>query len=207
MIKHSSRFAALVAAMALFAGTAAAAATTTTGSGTNMFGGPVYNGAPALTVTAALVKAGGGAQNFSFAKALVSMLGEKTVNAEVAKLQKQYGKDEVNTFITGMDYAVKDGLKRATEAGVKLPAAPADLHGVTLARTLVTAGTAPDGVWWSGYLFDHALSHDLHNKVMEDINSNVSAQADMTTHKLLNQAMYDVAHALGHKHVKLASLH
>ncbi|MGH8403517.1 MAG: hypothetical protein ACRESO_08975, partial [Gammaproteobacteria bacterium] len=73
------------------------------GSGTNMFGGPVYSGAPALAVTAALVKAGGGAENFSFAKALVSMLGEKTVNAEVAKLTKQYGKDEVHTFITGMD--------------------------------------------------------------------------------------------------------
>ncbi|MGH8293131.1 MAG: hypothetical protein ACRESA_06620, partial [Gammaproteobacteria bacterium] len=177
------------------------------GSGTNMFGGPIYSGAPALTVTAALVKAGGGAENFSFAKALVSMLGEKTVNAEVAKLTKQYGKDEVHTFITGMDYAVKDGLKRATEAGVTLPAAPADLHGVALARTLVTAGTTPDGAWWSGYLFDHALSHNLHNQVMEDINANVSTQADMTTHKVLNQAMYDVAHALGHKHVKLATLH
>ena len=39
----------------------------------------VYLGAPALDVTAALVKAGGGAENFSFAKALVSMLGEKNV--------------------------------------------------------------------------------------------------------------------------------
>ncbi len=176
-------------------------------SGTNMFGGPIYSGAPALSVTAALVKAGGGAENFSFPKALVSMLGEKTVNAEVAKLQKQYGKQEVHTFITGMTYAVKDGLKRATEAGVKLPAAPADLHGVALARTLVTAGTTSNGTWWAGYLFDHALSHNLHNRVMEDINANVSTQADMTTHKILNQAMFDVAHALGHKHVKLASLH
>ncbi|MGH8396780.1 MAG: hypothetical protein ACRETA_00855 [Gammaproteobacteria bacterium] len=174
---------------------------------TNMFGGPIYNGAPALTVTAALVKAGGGAENFEFSKALVSMLGEKTVNAEVAKLEKQYGKDEVHTFITGMTYAVKDGLKRATEAGVKLPAAPADLHGVALARTLVTAGTTSDGTWWSGYLFDHALSHQLHDQVMADINKNVSTEADMTTHKILNQAMYDVAHALGHTHVKLASLH
>ncbi|MGH8283034.1 MAG: hypothetical protein ACRESE_04230 [Gammaproteobacteria bacterium] len=176
-------------------------------SGTNMFGGPIYSGAPALSVTAALVKAGGGAENFSFPKALVSMLGEKTVNAEVAKLQKQYGKQEVHTFITGMTYAVKDGLKRATEAGVKLPAAPADLHGVALARTLVTAGTTSNGTWWAGYLFDHALSHNLHNRVMEDINANVSTQADMTTHKILNQAMFDVAHALGHTHVKLASLH
>ncbi|MBU6470678.1 MAG: hypothetical protein KGJ17_02210 [Gammaproteobacteria bacterium] len=214
MYKHLYKLAVLGAAIALFSGAAFAqnhgsdpAPASQAGSGSNMFGGPIYSGAPALNVTAALVKAGGGAENFEFSTALVSMLGEKTVNAEVAKLTKQYGKDEVNTFLTGMTYAVKDGLKRATEAGVKLPAAPADLHGVALARTLVTAGTAPDGMWWSGYLFDHALSHDLHNQVMEDINSNVSTQADLTTHKILNQAMFDVAHALGHKHVKLATLH
>lgn len=214
MYKHLYKLAVLGAAIALFSGAAFAqnhgadpTSAAQAGSGTNMFGGPIYSGAPALNVTAALVKAGGGAENFEFSKALVSMLGEKTVNAEVAKLTKQYGKDEVNTFITGMTYAVKDGLKRATEAGVKLPAAPADLHGVALARTLVTAGTTSDGVWWSGYLFDHALSHDLHNQVMEDINTNVSTQADLTTHKILNQAMFDVAHALGHKHVKLATLH
>lgn len=214
MHKHLYKLAVLGAAIALCSGAAfaqnygpAPAPAAQAGSGTNMFGGPIYSGAPALNVTAALVKAGGGAENFSFAKALVSMLGEKTVNAEVAKLTKEYGQEQVHTFITGMDYAVKDGLKRATEAGVKLPAAPADLHGVALARTLVTAGTAPDGVWWSGYLFDHALSHDLHNQVMEDINTNVSTQADQTTHKILNRAMYDVAHALGHRHVKLATLH
>lgn len=54
----------------------------------NMFGGEVYIGEPALSVTVALIQAGGGADNFSFAKALVHMLGEDTVNAEVAKLVK-----------------------------------------------------------------------------------------------------------------------
>ncbi|MGH8280404.1 MAG: hypothetical protein ACRETQ_12710 [Gammaproteobacteria bacterium] len=176
-------------------------------SGANMFGGPIYRGAPALDVTAALVQAGGGAENFSFSQALVSMLGEKTVNAEVAKLTAQYGKEEVNTFITGMTYAIKDGLRRATEAGITLPSAPASLHGEALAQALVSAGTAPDDVWWSGYLFDHALSHRLHNRVMMDINMQVSPQADLVTHKLLNRAMFDLAQALGHKSIKLASLH
>lgn len=173
----------------------------------NWYGGPVYHGAPALSVTAALVKAGGGAAHFSFAAALDSMLGPKTVAAEVAKLRKQYGKTAVTGFVTGMTYAVKDGLERATEAGIKLPAAPARLRGVRLARTLVTAGTAPDGVFWSGYLFDHALSHKLHVQVMTDINTHVGAGADFTTHRILNQAMFDVARALGQKGVKLASLH
>jgi len=173
----------------------------------NWYGGPVYHGQPDLKATAALVRAGGGAENFSFSKALVNMLGEKTVNAEVSKLQNQYGKKNVKSFISGMDYAVTNGLKRASQAGVTLPAAPANLKGKKLAKALVKAGTTSDGTFWAGYLFDHALSHKLHNEVMADINTNISAEADMNTHRILNQAMYDVAHALGMNHVKLASLH
>lgn len=172
----------------------------------NMFGGPIYTGEPALAVTAALVKAGGGAESFSFANALVSMLGEETVNAEVAKLTKQYGEEEVNTFIGGMDMAIGFGLKRASEAGVIMPE-PADLSGVELAKTLVEAGVAPDGAFWSGYLFDKALSNKLHNQVMIDINVSAGYEKDKVTHKILNQAMYDVAQALQMKDVKLADLH
>ncbi|MGO4999130.1 hypothetical protein [Oceanisphaera sp. W20_SRM_FM3] len=175
-------------------------------SAMNMFGGPIYSGDPALDVTAALVKAGGGAEKFSFAQALVAMLGQKTVDAEVAKLTKQYGADEVNTFLSGMDAAIGFGLKRATEAGISLPE-PADLSGTELAKTLVNAGTAPDSTFWSGYLFDKALSNNIHNQVMADINAKVSYEADKTTHKILNQAMYDVAQELGMKDVKLADLH
>lgn len=171
------------------------------------FGGPVYQGAPALDVTAALVKAGGGAENFTFPAALVSMLGQKTVDSEVAKLKKQYGDEKVNQFIEGMTFAVKDGLKRATEAGVKLPAAPENLHGAALANTLVKAGTASDNVWWSGVLFDKALSNKIHMIVMADIEAKHNRAYDENIHRLLNQAMYDVAQALGHKDVKLASLH
>lgn len=173
----------------------------------NWFGGPVYAGEPALGATAALVKAGGGADDFSFARALVSMLGQETVNAEVAKLQKQYGEEAVKHFIAGMDFAIKDGLKRAGEAGVTLPEPPADLTGARLAAGLVDAGTAPDGTFWSGYLFDKAISHSLHNLVMADIDAKFGHDADKNTHRILNQAMYDVAQALGKKDVKLASLH
>jgi hypothetical protein len=206
-MKTTSTIVALAASAGLaLAGATAFAAGSDDGT-TNWFGGPIYNGAPALTVTAALVKAGGGAANFKFSTALVSMLGEKTVNAEVAKLTKQYGKTDVTHFVNGMTFAVKDGLKRATEAGVKLPKAPADLKGAKLAETLVTAGTADDGTWWAGYLFDKALSHDIHVQVMADIDTKFDHARDQNTHKILNQAMYDVAQALGHKDVKLAPLH
>jgi hypothetical protein len=171
------------------------------------FGGPVYSGAPSLGVTAALVKAGGGAQHFTIQKALVSMLGAKTVNAEVGKLQREYGKKNVTDWLNGFNFAVADGLKQATAAGVHLPQPPADLHGVKLAETLVDAGTAPDHVFWAGFLFDHALSHKIHYQVMDDIEAKDSVPYDLNMHRITNQAMYDVARALGKKNVKLASVH
>lgn len=191
--------AAVAGAIAVFGGTAMA-------QSMNWYGGPIYGGQPDLAVTAALVEAGGGPGHFSFPAALVSMLGRKTVDAEVARLDKQYGQAEVKTFLGGMTYAVDDALKRATKQGIKLPA-PADLSGTKLAVVLVRAGTAPDGVFWAGYLFDHAISHQLHNEVMADIDTNVSENADATTHRILNQAMYDVAQALHVKDVKLSPFH
>lgn len=175
-------------------------------AGMNWYGGPIYNGQPDLAATAALVQAGGGADHFSFQKALVAMLGEKTVNAEVAKLSKQYGKQEAEGFVNGMTFAVNDALKRATEKGIKLPP-PADLHGPALAKGLVRLGTAPDGSFWAGYMFDHTISHPLHNQVMADIDAGPGPKADATTHKILNQAMFDVAQAEGMQNVKLASFH
>jgi hypothetical protein len=172
-----------------------------------MFGGPVYSGDPELAATAALHAAGGGAQDFSFQAALVSMLGQDTVDSEVAKLTTQYGADQVKSFVSGMDFAVDDAIKIVTAAGVTLPAAPADLTGTALAKGLVQAGTAPDGTFWAGYLLDHALSHQVHDQVMDDINKAVGVQADETTHKILNQAMFDVAQAFGMTDVKLPSLH
>lgn len=199
-IKLSSRLVTFALAAIVMSGIAFAQYGTAT---TNWFGGPIYHGEPALQVTAALVKAGGGAQDFSFSKALVSMLGQKTVNAEVAKLNKQYGKENVTHFIDGMTFAVKDSLKRATKAGVKLPEAPVDLKGAELAKALVKAGTAPDGTFWAGYLFDHILSHKIHNQVMADIDVKSGHAADGNyTHYILNQAMYDVAQALGMNEVK-----
>lgn len=199
-----SRFlsgAALVLGGTMFAASAGAADMTM-----NWFGGTAYQGEPALEATAALVAAGGGPENFEFSKALVSMLGEDTVKAEVAKLTKQYGEKNVGDFVNGMTYAVHTALAIATEAGVKLPAAPANLKGTELARTLVQAGTV-DGTFWSGYLFDKALSHKIHNQVMAKIEATHGREYDENVHRVLNQAMYDVAQALGMKDVGLASLH
>lgn len=171
------------------------------------FGGPVYNGAPALAVTASLVAAGGGAANYSTATALTSMLGAATVKAEVVKLTKQYGSDRTTQWLKTFDFAVTDALKIATAAGVKLPA-PA-MSGKDLALTLVKAGTAPDGTFQIEFLLDKAVSHKIHVQVMNDIDKDPSLgkAADLDYHLISNQAFYDVAQALGQTSVKLAPLH
>ena len=206
MNKHWAKVMTFSAAVMLLAGSALAA-DAAMGTGINMYGGPVYAGPPALRVTAALVKAGGGPAHFTIQKALVSMLVEKTVHAEVAKLTRQYGEKRVKDWLNGFNFAVHDGLRLVTAAGIKLPAAPSNLHGIKLAETLINAGTAPNHVFWSGLLFDHALSHNVHNQVMVDIDVKYSYAYDKNVHAITNQALYDVAHALGMTEVRLASLH
>lgn len=183
-------------------------ATTADKAPQNMFGGPIYTGEPALPVTLDFLNAGGGAEDFDFTTSLVSMLGEEAVNKEVAKLTEQYGEEEVKIFIDGMNTAVGYALDEIAEIGIVLPE-PKGLEGVELAEALVRAGMADDGTFWAGLLFDVALSHDIHNLVMNRINkSGVEGyHADRTTHKILNQAMYDVGQALGITEIKLAELH
>lgn len=172
----------------------------------NRYGGPSYHGEPALAVTVALVKAGGGPNDFSLVAALNHMLGEKTVSAEVEKLTNQYGAERVNAWVSVMEFYINDTLKIVKAKGITLPAA-ADLSGVELAKALVNAGTAPDGTFWAGLLFDHAVSHPIHIQLMNDADAQYSIQQDGNAHAITNQAFFDVAQALGMKHVKLAPYH
>jgi hypothetical protein len=190
---------------------AAVALTALTGLGSlpaqahSRYGGSSYEGKPALAVTASLVKAGGGAAHYSTAKALTSMLGAKTVNAEVAKLTKQYGHAKVASWLNMADFAVKDALRIATQAKVKLPAAT--LSGKKLATTLVSAGLEKDNTFNIELLLDKAITHGIHVQVMNDIDKKFGPGVDANLHKIFNQAFYDTAHALGMKQVKLNRFH
>jgi len=170
----------------------------------NRYGGSAYLGKPALSVTASLVKAGGGAAHFSSVKLLNSLAGEKLAKAEVAKLTKQYGKAKIASLQVG-DFAVKDALRIATAAGVKLP--KATLSGKALAKTLVQAGTDKDGSFVIGLLLDKAITHKIHNQVMDDVTKKFGGAADANYHKINNQLFYDLAHAIGLKNVKLNRYH
>lgn len=204
----NSKFTALVTATVTLVCASAAIAQDKMGGhkmGQSRYGGPAYMGKPALAVTASLVQAGGGPKNFSIARALTAMVGPKLVKAEVAKLTKQYGKDRVASWITIFDFAVKDGLRIATAKGVKLP--KGNLSGKRLAATLVKAGLDKDGTFYTEYMLDKAVSHQIHMEVMDNIDAKYGQAPDAEYHRITNQAMYDLAQALGAKNVKLARFH
>lgn len=169
------------------------------------YGGPSYLGKPALEVTASFIKAGGGTSNFSTAKAFTAMLGEATVKSEVAKLTKQYGAKRVQRWLEIFDFAVADAIKIATAAKVSLP--KGTLSGAELAKTMVQSAMDKDGTIYVELLFDKALSHDIHERVMDNIDKKFSPEEDMDFHRICNQALYDIAVALKIKNAKLARLH
>lgn len=171
----------------------------------NRYGGSAYLGKPALSVTASFVKAGGGAAHFSTVKLLNSLAGSKLAKAEIARLTKHYGKAKIASFIKVGDFAVKDALRLATKAGVKLP--KATLSGTNLAKTLVNAGTDKDGSFVIGLMLDKAITHKIHNQVMDDVTKKFGATADANYHKINNLLFYDMAQALGLKNVKLNRYH
>lgn len=206
--KHKFKFSLKNIAILFAGGLFALGISTTAFANKNIthFGGPVYHGSPDLPVTVALVMAGGGPKHFSLVTALNHMLGKKTVNAEVSKLVSEYGKARVGKWVSGIDYAVDDTLKIVKEKSITLPK-PANLSGHQLAAKLVRLGTDHNHVFWAGLLFDHLLSHPIHHQVMIDTDKHYGSGYDSNYHAITNQAMYDVAHALGMKNVRLASLH
>jgi hypothetical protein len=205
---------ALAMALLLAAGGAASAQNTMGGdsmsghgkmmNGMDRYGGPTYTKSPDLPSTIAFVDAGGGPGNFSTVKALTALVGADLANKEVGKLTSQYGKESVDSFVTVFNFAVDDAVKIATADGVKFPAP--GLEGKKLAAQLVQDGTV-NGTFWTGDMLDHLVTHKIHDQVMNDIDAKYGAAADANYHKISNQAMYDLAQALGAKSVMLASFH
>jgi len=172
---------ALAATVAFLGGTAFAQMSS---EPTARFGGSVYTGAPDLPLTLSMVVAGGGPTNFKTAT-LVGVLAGDNAKAEVDKLTKQYTADGVKQYLEVFDFVVTDALKRATEAGVKLPSAPAPdpKDGKALTTALYKAGVDPkSGTYNVEYMLDHLVSHPIHVQVMKDIDAKFGEKADATYH-------------------------
>ena len=215
MTMRKNAYLALVAAVAFLAAPIAGSAQSANGDGapgpnTPMHGlpqegdGPNYTGAPDLAATSSLLAAGGGAENFSIQKALVAIVGQKATDAEVTKLTGQYGAKVVTDWVNAFDVVVRDAAKRAVAAGVKLPAP--SLQGTALATQLVKDGSG-DGVFWTGTMLDHLVTHGIHVATMDYVDEKYGVLMDGNYHRVTDQAMYDLAQALGVTSVGLAFFH
>lgn len=155
----------------------------------------VYTGAPALAVTLSMVMAGGGPSSFSTATLLKTLTGP-LFDAEVAKLTKQYGKDQVAQFLKTFDFVVADSLKIVKEKKVALPSEPNPnpKDGKALAAALWSAGQTGQG-FNVEVMLDRAVSHPIHEQVMTDIDAKYGLAADAQYHAILTTAMKDLAAA------------
>jgi hypothetical protein len=169
--------------------------------------GPVYTGTPELKVTSAFVHAGDESGHFSVAKALVAMVGQDMEQAEVTKLTKQYGEKAVASWIEVTNFSTDEAGQIAQSDGITMPDAPPDLDGHALASRLVKLGLSKNGTFYQGTLLDHLVSHKIHAGVMDAIDAKYGTAADGSYHKISNQAMYDLAQALGATTVRLAAFH
>jgi hypothetical protein len=155
----------------------------------------VYTGAPALPVTLSMVIAGGGPSDFSTATLLKTLTGP-LFDAEVAKLTKEYGKDQVAQFLKTFDFVIADSLKIVKEKKVALPSEPNPnpKDGKALAAALWSAGQTGQG-FNVEVMLDRAVSHPIHMQVMTDIDAKFGLAADAQYHAILTTAMKDLAAA------------
>jgi hypothetical protein len=157
----------------------------------------VYSGAPDLPLTLSVVVAGGGPAKFKTTTLLGVLAGPKT-SAEVAKLSKQFGAKNVQSFVTVFDFVIADSLKIVTAKHVALPKQPKPdpKNGKALAAALYTAGVQ-DGRYNVEIMLDKLVSHPIHVQVMDDIDAKYGRNADANYHVVLTQAMLDLKAAYG----------
>ena len=159
-----------------------------------------YRGAPNLPLTLSLVIAGGGPAHFE-AGTLVGTLGGPLTKAEVAKLNRQFGEENVAQFLKTFTFAIDDVLHIVTTQHIPLPAAPMPdpANGGKLTAALYAAGVMPNGRFDIGYMIEHLISHKLHVVLMHDINANPAygPKVNASFHTILTQAMLDLKDAYG----------
>lgn len=164
------------------------------------FSGPgVYTGAPALPVTLSMIVAGGGPNDFNALTLVKTLAGDKT-DAEVASLKAKFGDEKVGNFLTVFNFVVNDSLYIVGEDKIALPTQPNPdpKDGKALAQALWNAGQTGNG-FSVEVMLDRAVSHPIHDQVMDAIDKKYGIAADADYHAVLNQAMNDLASVYGFK--------
>lgn len=152
-----------------------------------------YTGDPKLSLTLALLEAGGGPKDYK-TTTLLGVLAAGKATAEENKLSKQYGADAVTSFLDVFDFVMADALRLAAENHVAFPksAAPSPKDGKALSMALYKIGIDKDRRFDVEYMLDGLVGHPIHVIVMDDIDKKYGRKADALYHVILNQALLDL---------------
>ena len=153
-----------------------------------------YTGAPALATTVDMIAAGSDKTGFQ-STTLVGHLAGALTAAELASLTKEFGADNVTSFVKTFNFVVSDAVAKVTAAKVPLPKATTPLpDGKALSASLYTLGITPEKSFDVEYMLDALVTHGIHTAVMDDIDrdSAMGPKADANYHAVLTQAMKDL---------------
>ncbi|GAC1307594.1 MAG: hypothetical protein NVS2B3_02480 [Vulcanimicrobiaceae bacterium] len=155
----------------------------------------LFEGAPNLALTSALVAAGGGPEHFSSMKLFKTVTGS-LAGPEAEKLTKQFGSADVANTFAVFDFAIDDVIRVATAKHIALPPpSPDPADAKALAVALYRAGTTEKGTWDVGYMLEHLITHPIHHVIMHDIDAKFGAANNGSFHMVLTQMMDDLAMA------------
>jgi hypothetical protein len=163
-------------------------------SGAGRFGSTApYTGEPDLAAGLSLLIAGGGVRSFDSSK-LMSALGGDQTQAEVGSLEARYGADQVKSFLNVFNFAAEQFVRYIAAAGLVWPTAPVPdpANGKGLTVYLYRLGLPPGGRFDAEYILDRLYSHDVHVKVMDEIDANFGRAADANFHAVLGRALVDL---------------
>lgn len=178
-------------------------------SGMNRYGGPIYTGDANGELAATFLSTGGGPYAFSIKEALHKLIGQSASEDEIASLRTQFGAQRVAQWMDVFDYSVAQAAVIQHENNVVMPAGyasihdyfpamaiPGDANRLGIVGDLVSAGTN-DNKFYEGLLLDKLVSHSVHRRVMNDIDSKYGPAADADYHIITDQLMVDLAHYAG----------
>ncbi len=131
-----------------------------------------YRGKPDLGLVVALVDAGGGPHHFD-SKKLLTVLASGNPKPETARLEKQYGKERIGSFMNTFTFAMPDLLKLFKYNHITLPSQPSvsPKDGRAMALAVYHDGIMPTGKYDCGYMMEHLMTHPIHVVLMHDINN------------------------------------
>jgi hypothetical protein len=151
-----------------------------------------YYGPADLSLTAAVVQAGGGPASFSSRKLFFHLAGSHGVS-EALHLTEKFGVHNMAQFFATFNTFVDGAIQRDRSLGISLPAVHTP-PGDVLSRQLYQAGVTPDGRYDVGYMIEHLFSRPGHVALMREVNASPSygPAENAEFHVILTTAIQDL---------------